>query len=75
MGAMDRIKQEGDLWMKKDLRLLKHPKPWLLTIGLFYIIGTVGALDCETISIIRGIGQAIGGLIMQIGRASCRERV
>ena len=46
------------------MRQLLHPKPWLLFIALFYIVGTAGALECEAISIIQGIAQAIGGLIM-----------
>lgn len=51
------------------MKQLLHPKPWLLFIGLFYIIGSAGALDCETISIIQGIGQMIGGTIMLLTAA------
>ena len=41
----------------------------LIAIGLFLMIGSVGAIECNTVSVAQGFVQAVGGLVLAIASA------
>ena len=53
--------------MKDDLKKCLHPTPILAFTAFFLIIGTIGAIEWETITAMRAVIQlAIGGVMIAL---------
>ena len=60
--------------MRDDLKKCLHPTPILAFTAFFLIIGTIGAIEWETITAMRaGIQLAIGGAMIGIACLFNRE--
>lgn len=46
------------------MKIIKTICATLFLVGMFVVVGSVGAIECDTVGIAQGLMQAVGGLAL-----------